>query len=123
MKKCERGLIGQLAQAVVLSAAVKDYTSKVTRESKQWKAKMTTGKLLVSAGTSASGTDSGEQVVAIGFFDVMREACDEVWCLLTIEEEGLMLTKHGETWKRVGWFGLEEKKWVEGRSTAAFNLI
>lgn len=123
MKECELRLIGHLAKAIVLTTAVKDYTSTVKREPKQWKAKMTTGKLLVSAETSTIGAHLGEQVVAIGFFDVMKEASDEVWCLLMIEEEGLMLARHNETWKRVGWFGLEKKGWLEGTSMATINLV
>ncbi|KAF5485138.1 Heterokaryon incompatibility protein 6, OR allele [Colletotrichum siamense] len=122
MPSCELRLIGQVAKAVVSKVAVRDYISAVKREPKQWKASMPNGKLLISADKNTSKLNLQGQVVAVGFFDVMEEACDEVWCLLMIEEEGLMLARHGTTWKRVGWFGVEDKGWFAGRAAVDITL-
>lgn len=122
MPSCELRLIGQVAKAVVSKLAVRDYISSVKREPKQWKASMPNGKLLISADKNTSKLNLQGQVVAVGFFDVIEEACDEVWCLLMIEEEGLMLARHGTIWKRVGWFGVEDKGWFAGRAAVDITL-
>ncbi|KAL0944623.1 uncharacterized protein CTRU02_202510 [Colletotrichum truncatum] len=123
MPYCELHILGRVGKAMIMDTAVEHYLP--NDRYIQWAGKKKKyGTLLAKAGDTY--VDKGkldEQVVAVGFFDVAEEACKEVWCLLLLEREGLMLVKHGEKWTRTGWFLLENGSWLNGEVETEVKLI
>lgn len=125
MPSCELQLMGRLAKAAVSSRPVAEYLT----TSKPWKlyskAKMRQhGLLLVQRDASDESicTDL-EKVVAIGLFDFVDNDCDDIWCLLLVPNEGLLLSKgQNGGFRRKGWFILEEPEWFEGREEVEIHL-
>ncbi|CAM1508933.1 Fc.00g026720.m01.CDS01 [Cosmosporella sp. VM-42] len=125
MPSCELQFLGRLGQASVMKEPVEEYLTTTKPWRAYSKAKMHRyGTLLKSNEDTAASTGNLEtQVVAIGLFDVVEEACEEVWCILLVPTEGLMAVKDGEAWRRVGWFILEKKEWFEGKHEVGIRLV
>jgi hypothetical protein len=86
------------------------------------------GHLLVPDGEfsseSLTSLDTLEHVVAIGVFDIEEEACEQVWCLPLIADEGLMLLKDADGhFYRRGWFVIVNTAWFNGLGEQHIVLI
>lgn len=117
--------MGCLAHAAVSPRPVSDY---LTAE-KPWNlysgARMRNHGLLLLPRDGGNGPVliNPDHVVAIGLFDIADERCDDIWCLLLISNEGLLLRKgQTEDFHRMGWFILEEPWWFEGREEIEISL-
>jgi hypothetical protein len=50
-------------------------------------------------------------IVAIGMFDLASREHERLWCLCISEEEGMLLGKHGDDFRRIGVFMVEDAVW------------
>ncbi|OLN81227.1 hypothetical protein CCHL11_07281 [Colletotrichum chlorophyti] len=126
MPYCQLQLVGYVAKATIVEGDVMKYleADKTRRQWLPYTRMMRYATLLASADEGLMGGNVNN-VVAVGAFDVPEEAqgCREVWCLLIIDSEGLMIVPDGDKWKRVGWFVLKMKTWFESGREAELRLV
>jgi len=131
MPSCELQFKGYLARAAVSLKPIAESVS-VPENWKNFKAHggysvaklRRHGCLLVPhAGVTGALTTDLDRAVAIGLFDIADERCDDIWCLLLIPDEGLLLRKRQDgCFHRMGWFLLMETGWFEGREEVEVTL-
>ncbi|KAK2014317.1 heterokaryon incompatibility protein [Colletotrichum eremochloae] len=127
MPYCELQILGRTAKAVLIKTGVAEWFA-ADKSRKRWlpySKMLSHAVLLTSAERNPYAASSDDGVVAVGAFDVAEEAeqFKEVWCLPLIEKEGLMVVQDEAKWKRVGWFVLRDKSWLEGRPEVEVDLI
>ncbi|KAJ1323750.1 HET domain-containing protein [Microdochium nivale] len=134
MPSCELRVVGRLRRAHVLGGRVPDDKRKaVTLQ--VWERRRKFTRALVSLIRDAvveeeihigSGDDTGTWA-ALGWFDVPNEACDRVWCLELVPDEGMLLIEDseeaGDRFRRVGLFRLLQLDWFETAPERKFSLI
>lgn len=126
MPSCRLQLMGCLAHAAISPRPVSDYLTAENPWKLYSRAKMCGHGLLLIPRDGGNGPEltHPDHVVAIGLFDIADERCDDIWCLLLIPNEGLLLRKgQNEDFHRMGWFILEEPRWFEGREEIEISLI
>ncbi|GJC84332.1 hypothetical protein ColLi_07170 [Colletotrichum liriopes] len=127
MPNCELQILGRTAKAVLIKTGVVEWFE-ADKSRKRWlpyNKMLNHAVLLASTEKSLDAANSGESIVAVGAFDVAEEAekLEEVWCLLMIDKEGLMVVQDEAKWKRVGWFVLRNESWFEDRLEVGVDLI
>lgn len=122
MPSCALGVVGRLALASSIPMAVQEHLPLGKSRWEHWKhpyppsALRAHGMLLVAEDSATAPIPRELRVVvAIGVMDVSNEMQDgSFWCLQVIPDEGLLLRKVADgSYRRVGWFLLEQPSWFE----------
>ncbi|KAK0377183.1 heterokaryon incompatibility protein [Colletotrichum limetticola] len=127
MPSCTLQILGRTAKATLIKTGVVEWFE-ADKTRKRWlpyKKMLPHSVLLVSNGQKPDTTGNGDNVVAVGCFDVPEEAAqfEEVWGLRLIDKEGLIIVPHEGKWKRAGWFCLRDESWLEKKPEVEIDLV
>ncbi|KHE81757.1 hypothetical protein GE21DRAFT_5107, partial [Neurospora crassa] len=81
--------------------------------------------IMLESVKSASSGPANSSYIALGYFDFPSDPMPaNIWCLLVVAHEGLLLTRDGKgKFHRVGWFAVQDGKQFEAVKETAVDLV